>query len=219
MKFMILWNELCIKWFMKSYDFMWELCIKIIYEKPCMILCEDLCIKVFMKNHDFMWEVMHHDVLWKNVISFEIYDMIWQDMTSMYVISFEIYDMTSMQIWLWWNMNDKIRNGLCYDMKTVPMLWAYCIARLYMLVVHPVCLPYVWIPQPAATGGIGIYLDSLTLTHGGQQWVSAYDKWKISSCSCSCYLRMYSWVCTFFKKPYVYYVYCMMCAYWVFDSV
>ena len=150
-----------------------------------------------MKNYDIMRLKHVSRYLWNNVISFEIYDTIWQvcmwfhlksviwydkyvcdfiwnlwyDMTSMYVISFEIYEMTSMQVWF-----DKICNGLCYDMKTVPMLWAYCIARSCMLVVHPVCLLYVWSPQPVTTGEIGIYLDSLILTHGSQQWVTSYDK-------------------------------------------
>ena len=156
--------ELCIKLFMKSHDFIWELCIKLFY------------VRVMHKiNYEKSWLYVRKHVsryLWKIAISFEIYDTIWQ--VCMWFL------LKSMKWQVCKYDYDKICNGLCYDMKTVPMLWAYCIVRSCILVVHPVCLPYVWIPQPAATGGIRIYLDSLTLTHGGQQWVTAYDKWKIS---------------------------------------
>ena len=102
------WNYLWNAWFYV------KIIHKIIYKRKIMILCNETRITTFMKEYDFVWNL-------------------WYDMTSMYVISFEIYEMTSMQVWF-----DKICNGLCYDMKTVPMLWAYCIARSCMLVVHPV---------------------------------------------------------------------------------
>ena len=111
-KCMILCERLFIKLFKKCM-ILWESYF-VKYLWKIMILCDETCITTFMKECDFVWNL-------------------WYDMTSMYVISFEIYEMTSMQVWF-----DKICNGLCYDMKTVPMLWAYCIARSCMLVVHPV---------------------------------------------------------------------------------